>query len=99
METEDAALWRAVVAQPHDDAPRLIYPTGSKNTVDPSGPSSSAFSAGSPRSTRMPRSDRRWSVASASSGSSIEPRRAPGSRDCSESFRSIAGSSILATST
>lgn len=25
METEDAALWRAVVAAPHDDAPRLIY--------------------------------------------------------------------------
>src|SRR4051812_2326829 len=25
METEDAALWRAVVATPHDDAPRLIY--------------------------------------------------------------------------
>jgi uncharacterized protein (TIGR02996 family) len=25
METEDAALWRAVVAHPHDDAPRLIY--------------------------------------------------------------------------
>jgi uncharacterized protein (TIGR02996 family) len=24
METEDAALWRAVVADPHDDAPRLI---------------------------------------------------------------------------
>ncbi|HKB02229.1 MAG TPA: TIGR02996 domain-containing protein [Gemmataceae bacterium] len=25
METEDSALWRAVVAAPHDDAPRLIY--------------------------------------------------------------------------
>ena len=25
METDDAALWRAVVATPHDDAPRLIY--------------------------------------------------------------------------
>jgi uncharacterized protein (TIGR02996 family) len=25
METEDAALWRAVVADPHDDAPRLVY--------------------------------------------------------------------------
>lgn len=25
METEDAALWRAVVADPHDDAPRLIF--------------------------------------------------------------------------
>jgi uncharacterized protein (TIGR02996 family) len=25
METEDAALWRAVVAEPHDDAPRLVY--------------------------------------------------------------------------
>ena len=25
METEDAALWRAVVDRPHDDAPRLIY--------------------------------------------------------------------------
>src|SRR5689334_1607117 len=24
METEDAALWRAVVAAPHDDAPRLV---------------------------------------------------------------------------
>src|SRR5262245_47458161 len=24
METEDAALWRAVVADPHDDAPRLV---------------------------------------------------------------------------
>jgi uncharacterized protein (TIGR02996 family) len=25
METEDAALWRAVVADPHDDAPRLVF--------------------------------------------------------------------------
>jgi uncharacterized protein (TIGR02996 family) len=25
METDESALWRAVVAAPHDDAPRLIY--------------------------------------------------------------------------
>src|SRR5688572_12088546 len=25
MESEDAALWRAIAAAPHDDAPRLIY--------------------------------------------------------------------------